>query len=153
MKKKREKPKLPREVLQLVEWMLREYPDKEEELGVLDKYIEERCHSLAPDAEPAGVEKMPSSAQERIVEFKENNKYYQYLVRFIARVERALSVLSEIELKFVECYYWEDISAEYVGYEINRDRRTVFRIRDRALFKLAFLILPEIIYPNTKNAT
>jgi DNA-directed RNA polymerase specialized sigma subunit len=154
MKKKREKPKLPREVLQLVEWMLREYPDKEEELGVLDEYISEKCHAGATDAEPAGVSaKMPSSVQERILEVKEGNRHYQYLARFISRVKYAMSQLSEIELKFVDCYYWQDMTAEYVAYELNRDRRTVFYIRQRVLFRLAFMILPEVIYSSAKNFT
>jgi DNA-directed RNA polymerase specialized sigma24 family protein len=140
------KDKLPREVLQLVEWMLREYPRKEEELDVLDRFIAERCHSVNPDAEPSGAPKIPTSVQERILEAKERSKRYRWLRKFIDRVEDSLATLTPIETSFVECYYWEDMTAETTAKEISRDRSTVFRIRNRALSKLALTIVPELIF-------
>jgi RNA polymerase sigma factor (sigma-70 family) len=142
------KTKLPREVLQLVEWMLREYPRKEEELDVLDRFITERCHSRTPDADPSGTPQTPTSIQERILEEKERSSRYRWLRKFIDRVEDALSILTPIETCFVECYYWEDMTAETTAKEIRRDRTTVFRIRKRALGKLAVSIVPELIYTN-----
>jgi DNA-directed RNA polymerase specialized sigma subunit len=144
--------KLPREVLQLVEWILREHPNKLDELTMLDKYIEDQCHSVVYEFSGSSGNTL-SSAQERILEAKEASKLYQYLVKTIERTEQALSALGEMELKFVECYYWEGISAEYVAYEINRDRRTVFRIRNQALCKMAHILLPDVIYSGLENVT
>jgi DNA-directed RNA polymerase specialized sigma24 family protein len=146
--KQKQKQKLPREVLQLVEWMLREYPRKEEELDVLDRFISERCHARMTDAAPGGTPQIPASIQERILEEKERSSRYRWLRGFIDRVEDSLATLSPIESSFVECYYWEDMTAETAAKEIARDLRTVFRIRNRALSKLAFTIVPELVYHN-----
>jgi hypothetical protein len=128
--------------------MLREYPRKEEELSVLDRFITERCHDRAPDAEPSGTPRAPASIQERILEAKDQSPRYRWLRKFIDRVEESLKTLTPVEILFVECYYWEGMSADTTSKELVRDRRTIFKIRSRALFKLAFSIVPELVYPH-----
>lgn len=144
---KRRENKLPYEVLQLVEWVLREYPRKEEELGALDRFITDRCHARAPEAEAGVKTRPPVSVQERILEEKERSDRYRWLQRFIDRIEDSLAALTPIETAFVECYYWEGMTADVTAKEISRDRRTVFRIRNRILSKMALIVLPEIVYP------
>ena len=143
---KKQKNKLPREVLQLVEWILREYPRKEEELGVLDRFISDRCHSRDPDFTPPGASQTPASIQERILEAKERSQRYRWLRKFLDRVEDSLATLTPIETNFVECYYWEDMTAETTAKEIERDKRTVYKIRSRTLAKMALTVVPELIY-------
>ena len=145
---------LPGEVLQLVEWALREYPDRESELEALDQYINNRCHAVLPDAESSGLSvTIPVSPQEKIIESKEDNSYYQWLIRFLLRVKKALEALDEDEMNFVDYKYWQDMSIQSISRELNRDRRTVFRIRQRTLHKLASRILPDMVFSKSNSVT
>ena len=145
--RKRRGSYLPPALINALEWTLQEYPNKADDLYDFDRYIEERCHSFSAVIDTSEPSSMASSVEERILEEKDRNVRRQWIVRFLSKVDVALSALDKRELKFVRCYYWEHLSMEHVAREFDRDLRTVYRIRNRILFKLVPLIMSDFVYP------
>lgn len=136
----------PKEYFYAVERVLREYPERERELRMLDRFIAECCHAVSPDAEPSGLSvKIPSSPQEKIVEVKEENNHYRWLTRFVALVREGLEKLSPEEELIVECLFWRGQSIQETSWVLNMSRASVFRTKDRALQRLAPIFIPTLI--------
>jgi DNA-directed RNA polymerase specialized sigma24 family protein len=138
---------LPYEVLQMMEWVLRQYPGRKRDLRLIDDLIEERAHAFSLEAVGSGTSvSLPRSAQERIVEYKEGHRRYQWLKRFLDRTGKAMTGLTELERQYVERHYWDGMRTPDVAEELNLNRTSVYRLRLRVLRKLAASVLDEWVY-------
>ena len=136
------KKNLPREFVLLVERILREYPSREAELDRMERWISGICHAISP--EPPTTRNVPTgSPQQRIVEMKESDQHYQWLIRHTALVREAMGVLDDNEKRLVNFLYVEDMEAQEAAWEMNIGRRTVFRMKYRVIRKIGSLILPD----------
>lgn len=133
---------LPREFVQLVERILREYPEREAELDRLERWISGICHAIC--LEPPTTRNVPTgSPQQRILEMKEGDYHYQWLTRHVTLIREALDVLNPEERDLVSCLYWREMDIGEVACEMRIGRRTVFRMKPRIVLKLAPVILPD----------
>ena len=130
-----------------LEWTLREYPIKAEELDGIDRFIEDCCQDSVWVFDVTKHASMPASVEERILEAKERNTRRQWLIGFIRRVDNALATLDKQEIKFVNFYYWEHMSTERIALEFEINVRTAYRVKDRILLKLAPVMMPDLVHP------
>ncbi len=132
----------PREFVQLVERILREYPEREAELDRLERWISGICHAIC--MEPPTTRNLPTgSPQQRILEMKEGDYHYQWLVRYVALIREALGTLNIHESDFVSCLYWKEMDYEEVAMEMKIGRATVFRMKRRVIDKIGPILLPD----------
>jgi len=136
-----------KELSSVLEWTLREYPRKAEELDRLDRYIEQCCRASAWAGDADGAPgSRPVSIEERVLEAKEQNTRRQWITGFIERIDKALLTLSAKEITFVNCYYWENIPIEHVALELGIKSRAAYYMKERILSKLGPLLLPFFVY-------
>ena len=82
------------------------------------------------------------------MEIKENDTRRQWVARFLARVDKAMAVLDEREIKLVNYYYWEHIEVECIACELNTSKRHIYRMKECVVGKLVPFILPGwVTYP------
>ncbi len=133
---------LPREFVLLVERILREYPEREAELDRLERWISGICHAIC--LEPPTTRNVPTgSPQQRILEMKESDYHYQWLIRHVALIREALSVLNPEERELVSCLYWREMDIDETAGEMCVVRRTIFRMKPRIVSKIGPVIFPD----------
>jgi DNA-directed RNA polymerase specialized sigma24 family protein len=141
--------KYPREYLWFVERVLREHPRNVEELKRLEEMITAICH--APTISDSGThgEGGNSSEEERLLEIKEGNKTYQYLLKRVETVENALKTLKSDEQELVDLLLWDDAWKSEVAEMMGVEERTVWRVKNRVLRKIAPFVIGSWLIKNT----
>ena len=132
----------PHEGIRLVERILREHPDRVEELKVLNTFISSRCHSTSQ--EPPTTHNTPSSSpQERIIEAKESHAYYRWLCGCVEQVNIVMDVLTDEEQKLIKNIYWQGRSADEVADEMEVARATMYRLKNRIISDIGPILAPQ----------
>ena len=132
----------PREFVLLFRRVLREYPEHEAELDRMERWISGICHAVS--LEPPTTHNVPTgSPQQRILEMKERDQHYQWLVRHVSLIREALGMLEPYEKVLIDCLYWREMEIQETAWEMNIGRRTVFRMEKRIVRKIGPVILPD----------
>ena len=135
--------KYPREYLWFVERVLREHPRNVDELKRLEEMITAICH--APIISDSGThgEGDNTSEEERLLEIKENNKTYQYLLKRVETVENALKTLKSDEQELVDLLLWDDAWKSEVAEMMGIEEITVLNIKTRVLRKIMPFVISD----------
>ena len=131
---------LPREYLDFVERLLKEYPARSRELENLGASITACCHLPTISEFPGGGGN--DSEPERVAEAKERDNHYQWLSRHLEAVRRGLNLLNSQEMLIIELFFWEQMQNREICDMLNLDERWVRRLRTRALCKLVRYFFP-----------
>jgi hypothetical protein len=127
--------------LLFVEQLLRDYPTRREELRELEAIIEAQCRgSGLPSAAESRTE---TSEPERLLEAKERHWHYQWLVKWVGRIEKALSSLTCEEQRLIELTMWEDIPRWIAADELHVVPKTLWKRQKYILAKLVPLVLND----------
>jgi RNA polymerase sigma factor (sigma-70 family) len=132
----------PREYLALAERIVREYPERRRECGLIAQAVEAMCHSRAQGAVGGAPE---SSEPERVAEALEGNRNYRRLTRGCAAVKEAVSKLSAEEQTITQYAFWDNLTSVEISEELHMDERTVRRHKNRARRKLIRYFLRPVI--------
>jgi DNA-directed RNA polymerase specialized sigma subunit len=141
--------KYPREYLGFVERVIREYPQKLEELKRLEDTIVACCHMNAIPSTPssARTDTGADTEPERVVIAKEQNRHYQRLSRYVATVQLALKRLTRQELAIIDLSCWQEMKSWEVSTMLHVEERNFWRIRSRALQKMVQAFAVSSIAP------
>jgi hypothetical protein len=132
--------KYPREYLGFVERVIREYPQKVEELKRLEDTIVACCRVASfPTMCGKGSGK---PEPERIVEAKEGNKHYQWLWRQVNRIRAGMRVLSKEEKELVQMMFFDDMR-KWELVDLGYDEKAVWRMKVRVIRKVAPFVIGE----------
>jgi DNA-directed RNA polymerase specialized sigma24 family protein len=135
--------KYPREYLWFVERVLREHPQREQELKEKEETIAACCRAPSiPDSEVRNASGGPSE-EERILEIKERDQSYQRMLRRVNAVNVALKTLNPNERELVELLLWEDAWKSEVAEMMNVDMKTVWSMKNRVLRKIASFVISD----------
>jgi RNA polymerase sigma factor (sigma-70 family) len=134
-----------KELLALTAQIFREFPDRKREQRSLERTIEAMCRGGGgPSSGGAGYQE---SEQERILHAKEQNRTYMLLERHILCVMAALLTISKTERELVEMAYWDGLRNREIAEKIHCDERTVKRLKNRVLLKLAEIVVTPDLVP------
>ena len=136
---------LSRTQRELIEEVLRKYPDKEKEYQRLDKTISDLCRPPSISQIGGSGLIISSSEPERIAEAKESNKEYKWLEHYLEIVRGGMRRLSGQERKIISLFYWEGLTNLEVAEEVNLEERYCRKIRNRALYKLGQVFIPHFL--------
>ena len=135
---------LPREHRELVERVLREYPLRENEFKALDATIVSLCR--APSILRIGREGgVACSAQEKILEAKENNQHYKSLEQYIIVVRKGLRLLDGQEREILSMFFWEGFTNAEIAEKFSLQKRWVLKLKSKALYKLSQVFIPHFM--------
>jgi DNA-directed RNA polymerase specialized sigma24 family protein len=137
--------KYPREYLWFVERVLREHPQREQELKEKEETIAACCR--APSVSDSEVQRgsIGPSEEERILEVKERDQSYQRLLKRINNIDAALKTLKPDELELVDLLLWDGAWKSEVAEMMGIEERSVWRIKSRVLRKVASFVIGDWI--------
>ena len=131
--------KYPREYLWFVEMVLREHPQREQELKRLEETIIACCHMPVISDVPwgGGADTEP----ERVTMAKEQNRHYQWLTNRIKKVQAGMATLEKQEKEVVKLAFWENLRNHEIAEEMHVIERWVKRLKIRGLYKLSKTVI------------
>jgi DNA-directed RNA polymerase specialized sigma24 family protein len=133
----------PREYLWFVERVLREHPQREQELRDKEKTIAACCRAPSiPDSEVRG-EGPGMSEEERILEVKERDCSYQRILKRVNAVNAALMTLRADEKELVKLLLWEGAWKSEVAELMDIDAKTVWNMKHRVLREVAPFVIGD----------
>jgi DNA-directed RNA polymerase specialized sigma24 family protein len=135
--------KYPREYLWFVERVLREHPQREQELKEKEETIAACCR--APSISDSEVQRgsLGPSEEERILEIKERDQSYQRVLRRVNAINAALKTLKPDELELVDLLLWDGAWKSEVAEMMDIEERTVLNMKVRVLKKIAPFVIGD----------
>ena len=135
---------LSRAQRELIEEILRKYPEKEMEHKNLGDVIAGLCR--APSIVFVdGASLHTSSEPEKIIEAKESDKRFTWLDQHIAIVRKGLRSLNKKEKQIISMFFWEQLTNDEISRELSLQKRYILKIKSKALFKLAQTFISNFV--------
>jgi predicted DNA-binding protein (UPF0251 family) len=126
--------------LLFAEQLLRDYPERREELRELEAFLEARGGGGVHVLSGGGTD---TPEPERLVEAKEQNRRYQWLSQWVERMEAALSSLTEDDRRLVRLILWENVPKWAAADDLHVAHSTLWRCVNRVLAKIVSVALRE----------
>ena len=120
-------PSLTRARLRYGRELLKDYPDWVKEKKTLDRWIEGIVTSPGPSDTGRVQGGLPVYVQERLIERKEADPYYQRLCRDIERVQSLLREMTERQLFLIEMFHWKGRDWWELCKALDCEKTTLYR--------------------------
>jgi hypothetical protein len=136
----------PPEYLALAAYIMRVFPEREDEMLECESEIAALCHAPSIVEPNATSQLFCSSEPERILEAKERHVRYNILSRFVNTVRTALSRLNDSELEIISLTYWQGKTNRETSKILHKDERWIQRLRIKALRVTVPLFVAQDIF-------